>query len=159
MSHFVKSKKPEVILKAISKSWIQIYGALEKLLTDNSREFANSKFLDMAEAINITVKVIATEPSFGNGPAERHNFIIADMMGKLLKESRHLDINLTLAWCLNAKNSLVNVHGFSPFQFLFGQNPRLPSTFANKTPALIQHDMNLLSKILTDNLKTLHKAI
>ena len=149
MSHFVKSKEPEVILKAISKSWIQIYGALEKFLTDNSREFANSKFLDMAEAINITVKVIATEPSFGNGPVERHNFIIADMMGKLLKESRHLDINLTLAWCLNAKNSLVNVHGFSPFQFVF----------ANKTPALIQHDMNLLSKILTDNLKTLHKAI
>ena len=150
VSNFVKSKEPEVILKAIFKSWIQIYGALEKFLTDNSGEFANSKFLDMAEAVNIIVKVTATEPS-----SERHNFIIADMMGKVLKELQHLDINLTLAWCLNAKNSLENVHGFSPFQFVFGQKTQLPSTFANKTPAVIQHT----SKILTDNLTTLHKAI
>ena len=80
------------------------------------------------------------------------------MMGKVFEESQHLDINLTLAWCLNAKNSLENVHGFSPFQFVqfvFGQKTQLPSTFANKTPALIQHT----SKILTDNLTTLHKAI
>ena len=150
VSNFVKSKEPEVILKAIFKSWIQIYGALEKFLTDNSGEFANSKFLDMAEAVNIIVKVTATEPS-----SDRHDFIIADMMGKVFEESQHLDINLTLAWCLNAKNSLENVHGFSPFQFVFGQKTQLPSTFANKTPAVIQHT----SKILTDNLTTLHKAI
>ena len=47
------------------------------------------------------------------------------------------------------------MHGFSPFQLAFGQNPKLPSTFINKTPALIQHDT---SKILTDNLPALHKA-
>ena len=35
VSSFVKSKEPEVILKAISKSCIQIYGAPEKYLTDN----------------------------------------------------------------------------------------------------------------------------
>ena len=61
----------------------------------------------------------------------------------------------TLAWCLNAENSLANIDGFSPFQLVFRQNPKLPSTFADKPPALIQHNT---SKILADNLTVLHKA-
>ena len=65
-------------------------------------------------------------------------------------------MDLTLAWYLNTKNSLANVHGFSPFQLVFGQNPKLPSTFADKSPALLQYDTN---KILTYKLTALHKAI
>ena len=38
---------------------------------------------------------------------------------------------------------------------MFGENPELPSTFADKPLALIQHDT---SKILIDNLTALHKA-
>ena len=152
---FVKLKEPEVILKAIFKSWIQIYGVSEKFLTDNSREFAYSKFVDMAESMNITVKVTVAESPFSNILVERHNFIIGDMMDKVLGKSQHLDMDLTLAWCLNDKNSLANVDGFSPFQFVLGQNPKLPSTFTNKPPALIQHDTD---RILTDNLTALHKA-
>ena len=63
VSNFVKSKKAEVILK----SWIQIFDAPEKYLTDNSREFATLKFIDMTESLNITVKVTAAESSFSNG--------------------------------------------------------------------------------------------
>ena len=59
VSSFVKSKEPEVILQAIFKSWIQIYGAPEKFLTDIVGEFVNSKFIDMAESMNISVKVTA----------------------------------------------------------------------------------------------------
>ena len=152
-SHSAKWKEPQVILDAIFKSWIQIYSAPEKLLTDNTREFANSKFIGMAESMYIVFKVTAAESPFSNGLVERHNIIIADMMEKVLGES-HLNIDLTLAWCLNAKNPLAKVHGFSTFQFAFGLNPKLPSTFGNKSPALIQHDT---SKILRDNLTGLHK--
>ena len=97
VSSFVKSKEPEVILNAIFKSWVQVYGAPEKFLTDNGREFAKSKFIDMAKSINITVKVTAAESQFSNGLVERHNSIIADMMDNVLEKSQHLDIDLTLA--------------------------------------------------------------
>ena len=155
VSSFVKSKEPEVILNAIFKSWIQVYGAPEIFLTENGREFAKSKFIDMAKSINITVKVTAAESQFSNGLVERHNFMIADMMDNVLEKSQHLDMDLTLAWCLNAKNWLANLHGFSPFQLVFGQNLKLPSTFTDKPPVLIQHDT---STILTDNLAAIHKA-
>ena len=64
-------------------------------------------------------------------------------------------MNLTLTWCLNAKNSPANVHVFSPFQLVLGQNPKLSSTFTNKPPALFRYDT---SKILTDNLTALPEA-
>ena len=75
----------------------------------------------MIESMNITVKV--TMSPFRKGILERHNLIIADMIDKVLEESKHLDMDLTLAWCLNAKNSQANVHGFSTFQLVFGQKP------------------------------------
>ncbi len=35
-----------------------------------------------------------------------------------------------------AKNSMLNVHGYSPYQLVFGQNPNLPSVLVDKLPAL-----------------------
>ena len=43
--------------------------------------------------------------------------IIANMLDKIL-EDQQLDLDITLPWCLNAKNSLANIHGFSPFQLI-----------------------------------------
>ena len=153
-STFVPSKEPNVIINAIFKSWIQIFGAPEKCLTDNGGEFANAEFLQMCEAMNITVKVTAAESPFSNGLVQRHSFIIANMMDKTLEESQ-FGLDLALSWCLNVKNSLTNVHGFSSFQLALGQNLRLPSTFIDKTPALTP---SITSKILTENLAVLHKA-
>ena len=67
-------------------------------MTDNGGEFANSKFIDMAEFMNFTFKVTASESPFSNGVVERHNFIIADMKDKVSVESKHLDMDLTVAW-------------------------------------------------------------
>ena len=50
---------------------------------------------------------------------------------------------------------LIEINFFAIFQLIFGENPELPSTFADKPLALIQHDT---SKILIDNLTALHKA-
>ena len=139
----------------VSGTWLVLYTTILCRLwyKDSSKEFANLKFIDMIESMNITVKV--TMSPFRKGILERHNLIIADMIDKVLEESKHLDMDLTLAWCLNAKNSQANVHGFSTFQLVFGQNPKLPSTSINKPPALIQHDT---SEILTGNVTALQKA-
>ena len=95
-STFVPSKESNIIINALFRSWIQIFGALKKFFTDNGGEFANAEFLEMCEAMNITVKVTAAESQFGNGLVERHKFIIADMMDKTLEESQfNLDLALS----------------------------------------------------------------
>ena len=95
----------------------------------------------------------AAEPSFSIGLVEHHNLILPEMLDKTL-EDYNTDFELALAWCLNAKTFLANVHSFSPFQLGLGQNPKLPSIFHDKTPALSLINTN---KILTGNL-LLHKS-
>ena len=57
----ITSKDPEVIIKNIFKNWISIYGTARSFLTDDEGEFANQKFLDMCESMNITVKTTGAE--------------------------------------------------------------------------------------------------
>ena len=122
----------------------------QKILPDN----ANSKFKGMCESMNIIFKLTAAEAPLSNRLVEIHKLIIADMLDKVLQES-NIDINVALSWCRNSKNSLANVHGFSPFQLALGQNPKLLSTFINKPPAYMQIST---SKILTDSFTALHRA-
>ena len=150
----ITSKDPEVIIKNIFKNWISIYGTAGSFLMDNEGEFGNQKFLDIWESMNITVKTAGAEPPWSNGLVERHNLIISEMLDKVL-EDRSCDFEVALAWCVNAKNSFQNVHGFSPFQLALGQNPRLPSVTDDKPPA---YTPGSSTKTLRDNLDAIYKA-
>ena len=147
-SAIIPNKQPETIIKYIFKSWISVFGSPTKFLTDNGRKFANNMFTNMCEGLGIVTKTTAAESPWSNDLVERHNLILADMLDKVLEETqctleRHnliladmLDkvlketqcaLELAVAWCVNAKNSLSNIHGFCPFQLAIGKNPKLPS--------------------------------
>ena len=76
----------------------------------------------------------AAESPFSNRLCERH----AVLEDKLLNVTcdKSISVDKSLQWVMNAKNSLSNVHGFSPYQLVFGKNPNLRSAFNNKLPPL-----------------------
>ena len=150
----VSSKDPVVILKSIFKNWISIYGRPQKFLSDNGGEFMNHQFIDMCEKMSISVKNTAGESPWSNGLVERHNLVISEMMDKVLEESK-CDFDLALAWCLNAKNSLKNVNGFTPYQIAMGQNPTLPVAVENDLPG---NSLVYPSDIVRKNLNAIHTA-
>ena len=41
-------------------------------------------------------------------------------------------LEVALAWCLSAKNTLLNSYGYSPNQLVFGYNPNFSSVAENK---------------------------
>ena len=110
------------------------FGPPKKFLSDNGGEFINEEMVDFAEKFNISIKTTAAESPWSNGLCERHNAIIAANIHKI-----RLDVGcsteVALAWALCAKNSLSNVHGFSPNQLVFGKNPNFPNVLDNKVPA------------------------
>ena len=75
------------------------------------------------------------------------------MLDTILEESNNTDI--AVVWAINAKNSLTNVHGFSPYQLAIGQNHIL-SCAATSKPLVLTHTPT--SKILEENLRYLHKS-
>ena len=150
----LRSKEPEEVIDAIFKIWISIFGAPKKFLADNGGEFANAKFLEMAESLNIRVMHTAGESPWSNGLVERHNMTMAEILQKVLAENL-VNFDTALCWAINAKNSLANVLGFSPSQLALGCNPQLPNFLDDNIPAM---EPRRSEDIIAENLNALKLA-
>ena len=135
VAYLCNSKEPKEIIKAIFLAWISIFGAPSKFLFDNGGEFANERMKELGERMNIRLMHTAAESPWSNGLVERHNATLKDMLERIMAEG-DVTLPVALAWASQAKNALANVHGFSPAQLTFGQNPPLPSVLSDKPPAL-----------------------
>ena len=146
--------KTEAIIKHIFRIWIAANGTPEKFLTDNNGEFANREFLEMADYLSTTVHITAAESPWSNESCweETPNQTLTHMMDKIIAET-NTSPDLALTWALNAKNSLQNVAGFSPFQLVFATNFKLPATLSDDLPAL---SIKLSSQIVQENLNAIH---
>ena len=98
-------------------------------------EFESSEFKDMCENFNIKVETTPAEAPWSNGICERHNYTLTETLLKI-KEDVDCSWEIALAWAINAKNSLININGFSPYQLALGHNVSLPSVFSDKITAL-----------------------
>ena len=148
----IRNKNPSTIIREVFRIWISIYGCPDSFLSDNGGEFNNESFREMGEKFNITIKTTAAESPWSNGLCERHNQVIAEMVTKTMADSGCC-LTLAVCWAINAKNCLQNVHGYSPFQLVFGRNPRLPAILSDKPPA---YDDETAEGIIRDVLNALH---
>ena len=64
------------------------------------------------------------------------------------------DLQLAVSLAVTLKNSLKNVHGFSPNQLVLGKNPNFPKVCDDLLPAL---ENKTTSEIVAKNLIALHQ--
>ena len=150
----INNKRPETIIKGILECWVKFLGVPRKILTDNGGEFVNQDFMDMADNLNIHVMTTPAEAPWCNGICEKHNHIIGGMLDKLWEDGQR-DLKQNLSWCLNAKNSMENNNGFTPYQLAIGTNPILPNNLNSKLPAL---EGVTTSEVISEQLKTMHES-
>ena len=129
------TKRPSEIVKHFVHDWISVHGPPQNFFSDNGGEFNNDEVRDMAENFNIEIKTTAAYSPWSNGVVERHNAIMTEVIKKV-KASNGCDWSTAMDWALMAKNTMQSVHGYSPHQLVFGQNPNLPSVLIDKPPAL-----------------------
>lgn len=150
----IADKSAGTIIKGVFQSWIMVFGAPKKFLTDNGCEFNNAGMRDLGENFNIKIMTTSAESPWSNGACERQNAVIGDIVRKIMADS-HCCLDVALAWAVSARNALVNYAGFSPNQLVFGQNPNLPNIFLNELPAL---ESKCTTDIVRTNLNALHVA-
>ena len=150
----VGNKKKDTIIENIFRHWISIFGSPKSILSDNGCEFQNVAMRELGDLLNIEVKTTAAEAPWSNGITERHNALIGSMIDKLI-DSQHCSLEMALAWSVNAKNSLSNVYGYSPYQLVFGKNPNVPSILTDKIPAL---EGVTSSQVIADHLNAITAA-
>ena len=152
----VKNKTKEEIVEKFFRMWISIFGPPQQTLCDNGKEFCNSDFVSMCENLNINMETTAAFAPWSNGMVERHNALLAEMIEKVKKETG-CSTEIATCWAANAKNSMANVHGFSPQQLVFGYNTYCPG-LDDKQISVSQIEDVAASKIVADNLNAMYEA-
>ncbi len=152
----IHDKQPKTIVDKILTLWIGSgFGIPGKILTDNGGEFANEEMRDMAENLNIVVWNTAGFSPWQNGTCERNHAVVDDCVQKMLADNPKLDLEIALVWAINAKNSLQMVHGWSPYQLVFGCNPNIPSVLTDRPPAL---KGTTVSELFAKHLNSIHSS-
>lgn len=131
----MRTKKASEIVNSFIHSWISVHGAPKRIYSDNGGEFNNEEIREMAEKFNIEMKTTAAYSPWSNGLLERHNMTLTEILLKVKRENG-CGWQTALDWALMAKNSMINVHGYSSHQLVFGHSPNLPSILVDKLPAL-----------------------
>ena len=152
----IKDKTSRTIIDNIFLMWLSDGpGCPRRFLSDNGKEFANYEFQEMCELLNILELKTAVEAPWSNGLCERNHAIVDNMIHKLLEDNPDCPLERALAWACHAKNTLQMKAGFSPFQLVFGQNPKLPGIADDQLPALHRETQ---SQILADHINAMKKA-
>lgn len=154
IGQFIPDKKPSRIVETLVNKWIPFYGIMGGIHSDIGGEMSNEIMEDVASNLGIKLTTAAYSPH-QNGLNER-NHAIVDLMLKRMKESDpEIPIEIALSWSLQAKNSLENSFGFSPFQLHVGYNPILPTVTKGQPPAM---EGRTKSEILGKHLTAMHRA-
>ena len=153
-ARIIKSKHKDVVIKKIFEMWISYFGTPGKLMSDNGGEFLNEVYTEASEKLGVEITMPPAESPFSNGIVERHNKVLAETLAKTMDDAK-CDIEVALAWAVSAKNSLLNNHGYSPNQLVFGHNVSLPNVLTDDLPAL---SGTTSSDIVRKNLQAIHSA-
>ena len=73
----------------------------------------------------------------------------------MLDSDSSLTPEMALFWSINAKNSLENCYGFSPYQLVFASNPQLPSATRCGPPG---YESITKNEVFAKNINALHQA-
>lgn len=73
MATVITNKCASTIVRGLFKSWIVVFGAPGKILSDNGREFNNDEVRALGESFNIKIMTSAAESPWSNGVCERQN--------------------------------------------------------------------------------------
>jgi len=115
--------------RGFCSGWLRPFGAPEVLLSDGGPEFAGI-FARRLEQAGTCHRVTDAESPWQNGRVERHEQWIQDLLVKALETksiTTEAELELMAYELTSQKNRYLHRGGYSPYQLVFGSNPRLPN--------------------------------
>ena len=149
----IRKKEPDMVVDAIMDKWIQYFGKMDGILTDNGGEFSSHLMREVLSILDVMDHTTGAESPWSNGLCERNHALVDNILQSVMRDYSELSIEQALTWAVVAKNSLSNHFGFSPFQLVFGKNPKLPNVVNDPPPSW---EIKTKSVKLMQNLKAMH---
>lgn len=124
-----KDQKATTVSKCLWEQYLVHYGFPERLLSDQGRDFESQLIKELCSLASIT-KVRTSPYHLRGNPVERFNRTLLGMLGTLREKDKNhwRDYVKPLTHAYNCTKN--EVTSFSPYELLFGRQPRLPVDIA-----------------------------
>ena len=123
----IASKKNATVWQAFNEHLVAVYGIPAVLVSDNGGEFTHHSFEQWLKELGIEHHLTSPYNPSANGACERFNGTLQKLLLKLTGGETRKWTHF-LAEALYAYRIAPGPMGPSPYQAVFGQNPRLPRT-------------------------------
>ena len=154
-ARLVKSKKSEEISAAIMSCWVAVYGAFERTIHDNGGEFTGQPFKEMMDLLGVRDGTSAAHSPWSCGVVERHHAVVDGTYQALLRDFPDYKKETLLQWAVFVKNSTTTTSGWSPYQIVYGKNPKVPCLLTSNIAGLREE---VVSRQMLENLNALEQG-
>ena len=141
----------DMIRKAYAQFWLSWAGVPNTLVLDPSQPNLSQSLCQACEDEGTRVCHVPAEAHWQIGKVERHGGLLATVLNKVLAEIQprsETEWKECLIQAVASKNSMLNMAGVSPYQFVFGRNPRIPSDLLQDSPSPIANDAVLTEPVV-----------
>ena len=146
-----KRETGEILRAAFRDKWLSWAGPPEVLVLDPARPNLGEVFNDFCDGHGVRVEQTAAESHWQLGKVERHGQWFQRILARILDEVRPTTEEEYLSCIVqaqSAKNTLLTEAGASPYQLVFGRNPRTPQDLLQDAPSLAAVDAAASDSVL-----------
>ena len=148
MIPFFETDTSKLLRDLLEQHWIAWAGIPEELILDPAQTNLGEPMLGPAEAQGTIVRPIAAEAHWQLGKVENHGGWFERILSKIIDEHNPKDKDEWLECVTHAhvKNTMIQMYGFTPHQFVFGRNPMVPSDLLSEPVHVIPATASLTSE-------------
>ena len=130
VTQILPSQSSRDLYEAIMDAWVKWAGAPRFLLVDPHRSHLARQFIERLGAQSTTVLVGAAEASWTRGLVKRHGAYDRSMVEKMVHDGVPDDMSAQSLFdrATSAKNMMSKIRGYSPSQWVFAKQPRIPES-------------------------------
>ena len=145
--------------KAFTQDWLKTLPKPKYMRFDDEGAFRDKQFLSWLESMFIQIQVIAGEAAWQVGKHSRHLEVLKENMTLLsLEQGPDTGSEELLAFALSAKNSLHQTRGYSPNQWVFGQEKEQVGSWLQFGNHLPMNSRRYQDRSFEQNIQDMQKA-
>ena len=145
MIPFFEVETSRLLRQLLDDHWIAWAGVPSEILLDPAQTNLADPMTGTAEDQGCTVRPIAAEAHWQLGKTENHGGWFDRILQKVIDQHspRNKEEWLECVRQSHVKNTMINVHGVTPHQYVFGRNPIIPSDLLDEPQAVVPATVSL----------------
>ena len=147
---FFTTETSSVLLKLLRDHWFSWAGPPKEIVLDPSGTNLGEPLVVPFEDLGVHIRPIAAGAHYQLGKTESHGGWFERVLSKVLSgyPPQNQEMWLECVAHSHVKNQMLQNHGVSPHQFVFGRNPHIPSDLLNEPQNLVANTASLTDEAL-----------